>query len=278
MGKFNSRVSKFQIVDNETYVAKADDGGAFTTESTEAQDDTANDMTLLPAAPLVDDAYYFGSDGKFGGIWLQIGTQGAGSWTIVWEYWDGSSWTDISASDQSVGFTAAAGKVLVTWPVPSDWVAKSVDSVSKYWVRARVSVFGSISAQPLGTQAWLVRDMSEFLTEVSGLPGERELNDSSTFGDAGRERHPSLENGIIRLAGFYDDESVRGPDAVFGPLRTHDSEVHFNFGPSGKASGDERYYGDCWVRRYEIGARIGELVGWTAELEVHGQVTRDTYT
>lgn len=36
------------------------EGTPYTDETTEANDDTVNDMTLLPATPAVDDAYYFG--------------------------------------------------------------------------------------------------------------------------------------------------------------------------------------------------------------------------
>lgn len=278
MTKFNSRVSKLLLGDTEVYVAKADDGGVFTTETTEAQDDTVNDMTLLPAVPVQEDAYYFGSEGVFGGVLIDIGTQGDGTWTIVWEYWDGDSWETLGASDETVGFTAATGRKVVTWAIPSDWATTSVDSVAKYWARARVSAFSSVTTQPKGTRAWVLKDMSQYLTETSGLPGERETSDSTTFGDAGRERLDSIENGTFRIAGFFDDQADSGPDAVLGPLLTNTEQEPFEYGPSGNASGDERYSGFCWIRRYELTARVAELVGFTAEAEVHGQVTRGSYT
>jgi len=279
MSKFNSRVSTFLIADDqETYSAQAMDGGSPTDESTEAQESTENDMTLLPGTPAEDDAYYFGSAALFAGVWLLIGTSGAGTWTVTWEYYDGDSWEPLTVSDESVGFTAAAGYVLINFTVPSDWATVAVNSVTKYWIRGRVSDYTSVTTQPKGTQAWLVRDLSSFITECSGLPGERETLDTTTVGDSGREHEPNLENGMIRLAGFFDDTATRGPDAVLGELLTHTSYVYFTYGPTGRTTTKIAYEGYAWVRRYEITTRVGEMVGWTAELEVNGQVTKTTYT
>lgn len=136
---------------------------------------------------------------------------------------------------------------------------------------SRVSVF---NITDVGAQS---RDMSAYLTEISGLPGERELNDATTLGDAGRDRHPSLENGIIRLAGFFDDASSSGPDDVFGGLYNHTAATAFDYGPKGSGGSPVKYSGTCWVRRYEITSRVGELVGFTVEIEVEGQIAKGTY-
>lgn len=121
-----------------------------------------------------------------------------------------------------------------------------------------------------------MRDLSAFLTEISGLPGERELSDSTTIGDAGRERFPGLENGMIRIAGFWDETADSGPDHVLVVLLTHTAAVTCNYGPQGSTTGMPCYRMSAWVRRYEITSRVGEMVGFTAELEVEGQITRDT--
>jgi len=136
--------------------AVADDGGATTDETTEATNATANDMTLLPAVPAVNDAYYFGGDATFEGVDLNIGTAGAGVWTITWEYWNGAAWTALSGvKDNTDGFTAAAGPHSVTFTVPSDWATTTVGGIAtKYWVRGRVSAYTSITTQPKGTQTW----------------------------------------------------------------------------------------------------------------------------
>lgn len=121
------------------------------------------------------------------------------------------------------------------------------------------------------------RNLSAYITELSGLPGERELLQQTGIGAGGRERDPGLENGIFRIAGFFDDTATGGPDAVLGPLRTHTSAVSFSFGPKGNTGGYVKYSGSCWCRRYEITTRVGDMVGFVAEFEVHGQVARGTF-
>jgi len=131
--------------------AKALDGAAYTDETAEALSAAANDMTLLPAIPAVNDAYYFGWYVPQSGFTLNIGTQGDGTWTITWEYWNGA-WTALSGvSDGTGGFTLGDEHV-VSWTLPADWTTVAVDGTTLYWVRARVSAYTAVITQPLGTQ------------------------------------------------------------------------------------------------------------------------------
>lgn len=71
--------------------AVADDGGVQTDETTEANEDTANDMTLLPATrALVNDAYYIGGPSTFNYATVNIGTpgvKGSNNWALTWEHY-----------------------------------------------------------------------------------------------------------------------------------------------------------------------------------------------
>jgi len=137
--------------------AVADDGGVQTDETAAAQNPTQNDMTLLPAVPAVDDAYYFGHAKKFNVAWLNIGTQGDGVWVISWEYWNGAAWSALSdVVDNTNGFTALVGLRDVSFTRPGDWVTTDVGGVTGlYWIRARLSSFTSINTQPRGSQSWV---------------------------------------------------------------------------------------------------------------------------
>ncbi|MFC1874643.1 hypothetical protein ACFLY3_00590 [Chloroflexota bacterium] len=135
--------------------AIADDGGVQTEETAEANDPTANDLTLLPALPAVNDAYYFGLSSLWDWLAFNIGQAGAGTWTIVWEYWNGSTWSSLpSTYDTSNGFKNG-GFQGVSFHRPADWATSSIMLMDLYWIRARVSAYSSITTQPLGTQAWI---------------------------------------------------------------------------------------------------------------------------
>ncbi len=161
--------------------AVADDGGSQTDQTTAANNATTNDMTLLPATPAIHDAYYYGDDNMFSIITQNIGTAGAGSWTFAWEYYNGSGWTLLSGVvDGTDAFTAPTGNHDVTFTVPSDWTATTIQSISAYWIRARVYDYVSITTQPLGTQCWVNSDATAPLVATSSLNWRSTTSASAT--------------------------------------------------------------------------------------------------
>ena len=140
--------------------AVADDGGAETDETTEANEDTADDMTLAPAAPVVGDAYYFGFHRIFRKVRIDVSTPattiGAG-FGLTWEYSTGSdSWLSLAGVVDGTSNFFNAGANDVTWTVPSDWDTDEVGSISNlYWVRGRIGAFDSITQTAIGKQAWI---------------------------------------------------------------------------------------------------------------------------
>lgn len=120
----------------------------------------------------------------------------------------------------------------------------------------------------------VTRDLSAYITEVRGLPGERALNDVNALGDSGVRFKPGGEATAFTLRGLFDDTPVVGADVVLGALRYHDSATHFEYAPSGFAADSARYTGDCWVQSYELLSRAGEPVSWQATLQVEGAVSR----
>jgi len=134
-----------------------DDGGVFTDDTTDINDADASDVALMPATEAVNDAFYFGSDHKFVAIELDMGTAGVGD-TVVFEYYTAGGWvnlaTDHKLEDSSTGLTAGTSNYFITWQIPDNWIKTTVNSVSAYWVRIRVTA-ASFGTVPLATQAWL---------------------------------------------------------------------------------------------------------------------------
>jgi len=192
--------------------AIADDGGSMTDETTAANNATPDDMTLLPSTPAVDDAYYFGFDLEFTELNLNISTAGAGSWTIVWEYWDGDSWELVTGiSDGTSGFTVGAWNA-VSWTLPSDWAKTTVNSQGPYYyIRARVSVYTSITTQPLGQQVLVEADVAD--PDYSSGGTYTEITFSDTDGEI------DLLEWTLTAAQI---EATQGPFRFFG--RCHEGD------------------------------------------------------
>ena len=134
--------------------AVADDGGVQTDETAAARDATANDMTLLPATPAVDDAYYFGLGRTWDRLWLNVGQAGVGDWGLAYEYWNGSAWSALSSVVDKTSEFTVAGTNKIQFTRPGDWALTTIQTMNLYWIRTRVSAYTSITTQPLGTQAW----------------------------------------------------------------------------------------------------------------------------
>lgn len=146
----------------------------MTSERTAANNDTTNDMTLLPTTPAANDAYYFGSNQRFPRLKLKQDTSGVGTWTITWEYWNGA-WTALSGViDGTSNFRpGAAGTYYVTYTMPTDWTATVVPAGAAntaYWIRARVSSYTNVTTAPKASRAWtwnraiLIDSLSHYVT------------------------------------------------------------------------------------------------------------------
>lgn len=111
-------------------------------------------FNLLPALPAANDILFIGAEndlpdtaaGPFANVVFDLG-EAARDVTIVWEYWNGSSWGTLAVEDRTQGFRAT-GPVSVAWLYPANWTEYTVDGVQGYWVRARVSAVGSSPAAP----------------------------------------------------------------------------------------------------------------------------------
>jgi hypothetical protein len=136
----------------------------FADETTGANNATANDMHLFPAAPAVGDTYNFSFGAAKGcELALTIGTKAVDPvYTAIWEYskaantWGTLTPLSDGTSDGTHGpfsVDATGAKSMIFAP-PTDWVAAVVNAVSGLWVRARITAFTSITTVPLGSRVY----------------------------------------------------------------------------------------------------------------------------
>lgn len=146
--------------------AIADDGGVFTDETLFALNSQTNNMTLLPAVPVVDDAYYFGHTEEFPRLKLDISTAIAGTGnTIVWEYFNGTVWVELIITDGTVGLTVT-GKQIVAWGTIPDWATTTINTQGPFfYIRARLSATTTITTVPVASTVTL--DVTKYLPYVA---------------------------------------------------------------------------------------------------------------
>lgn len=108
-----------------------DGTSAYTDETTDINDVGTADVTITNSNGAI---WYFGYDYKFNHMVVQVSTAQVGG-TIVWEYYNGSTWATLTVA----GVLTAAAWARLTWAMPTDMASTSVNSVTKYYVRMRVS-------------------------------------------------------------------------------------------------------------------------------------------
>lgn len=137
-------------------VAKDLDVGE-TNETQHGNDGILEDITLLPANPSRGDQYLFCGDAKFNSLWIDIGQAGIGNWTLVWKYYNGiAQWPVLgNVNDDSDGFRQP-GMRQIRWDMPNDWQQTTVQGITGYWVKAKISTDNPITeTQPKGNRAWI---------------------------------------------------------------------------------------------------------------------------
>lgn len=221
------------VVQRLNYAA-SDDGGVVTLEIDQAISNTPDDVTLLPAAPAVNDAYLFGLGVEWDFLEIDISTAGDGDWTLVWEYSaPAATWSPLAdVEDETNGFRLL-GKNVVRFTKPGDWTLAGSGGITGYLIRARVTAVTTTTDQPLGRTAtaylaqsltpengtleWRMLDWSELGFEIvqMGAPaGGRDdmlrlLGEERGVYQQTNETDDQFRNRAARLADVVSPNSIR---------------------------------------------------------------------
>jgi len=145
----------------------------------------------------INDCVYFGLTGTtWNNLYFNITTAAVYSATLVWEYWNGAAWTaftpTVSAGTAAAAFKTA-GAYSVTWTTLASWAATSVNGLTAFWVRARVSAFTSWTTLPRQSDRKVRAVEKQYGPTIVG-----NVRDSATWNDF------SERWAIGNLDGLYD--------------------------------------------------------------------------
>jgi len=112
-------------------------------------------------------------------------------------------------------------------------------------------------------------DLSDFIDTVTFTESADSL-DVTTFGNGGHRKRGGLTDGTIAIGGVYDTTSS-GPHDVVQPLIG--TVVTFAWRPEGTGTGLPAVTGSVLVQNYVESSPVAEIVRWTANLEIDGDVT-----
>ena len=126
----------------------------------------------------------------------------------------------------------------------------------------------------LGTQGaeTTPTDISDSLDEVS-FPESVEPGDTTVFGDGAHTYVVGLRDSTVSLSGKWNPTI----EAHLGALMGNETLVDFVYGPVGNATGDRRKTGSGLVTSFEVSSPVADVVTFSAEIQVSGPVTVDTF-
>ena len=115
------------------------------------------------------------------------------------------------------------------------------------------------------------RNISDTLNSVD-FPEVTETADTTAFGSSSRSFIVGLESATMSLSGLWDS-------TVDGYMKggTEPASRSFIYGPAGSTGGNVKYTGEAIMTNYSISSPVGDVVTYSADLQVTGAVTRGTY-
>ena len=114
------------------------------------------------------------------------------------------------------------------------------------------------------------RSLANVLTSVD-FPETIETAETTAFGATSKSYIVGLRDASISVSGLWD-ATVDG--YIIG---TEPATRSFIFGPAGTTGGNVKYTGECILTNYSVSAPVGDVVTFSLDLQVTGNVTRGTY-
>ena len=114
------------------------------------------------------------------------------------------------------------------------------------------------------------RSLSNVLTSVD-FPETIETAETTAFGATSKSYIVGLRDASISVSGLWD-ATVDG--YIIG---TEPATRSWIFGPAGTTSSNVKYTGECILTNYSVSAPVADVVTFSLDLQVTGNVTRGTY-
>jgi len=138
-------------------------------------------------------------------------------------------------------------------------------------------VHGKKAVFKIDNSAGTPTDISAYLEEV-GLPRSIETAETTTFGNDAKTYITGLSDATVSLSGKFDSANASAIDPILTGILGSSSTVSWTFrvNSASTSSTNPEYQGEGILTSYEVTAPVGDVVSFSAELQVSGAITRAT--
>ena len=131
---------------------------------------------------------------------------------------------------------------------------------------------GKDSVFKLDNSGGSLTDISTYVNNVD-FPETADVSETTTLGADNKTYIAGLKDATISLSGLWDATA----DAIFGAVVGQSATLSYEYSPEGTASGKVKYTGEAILTSYAISSPVGDAVGYSADLQVSGAITRGTH-
>lgn len=133
-------------------------------------------------------------------------------------------------------------------------------------------VHGKDSVFKLDNSGGSLTDISAYINSVD-FPETADVAETSVLGASSKSYIVGLKDSTIAIAGLWDSTV----DGILGAVVGQSATLSFEYSPEGTTSGNIKYTGECILTSYSQSSPVGDVVGFSADLQVSGDVTRGTH-
>ena len=105
------------------------------------------------------------------------------------------------------------------------------------------------------------------------FPETVDVAETSTLGDSSKSYIVGMKDSTLSIAGLWDSTL----DGILGAVVGQSATLSFEYSPAGTGSGEIKYTGECILTGYSQNSPVGDVVSFSADFQVSGDVTRGTH-
>jgi len=133
-------------------------------------------------------------------------------------------------------------------------------------------VHGKSSVFKLDNASGSLTDISTYVNSVD-FPETADVAETTTLGSSSKSYIVGLKDATLSVSGLWDATI----DGILGAVVGQTASLSFEYSPEGTSSGKVKYTGECIVTSYSQSSPVGDVVGFSADMQVSGNVTRATH-
>lgn len=133
-------------------------------------------------------------------------------------------------------------------------------------------VHGKDSVFKLDNSGGSLTDISAYVNNVD-FPETVDIAETTVLGKDNKTYIVGLKDATMSLSGLWDSTA----DAIFGAVLGQSATLSFEYSPEGTGSGAVKYTGECILTNYAISSPVGDVVAYSADLQVSDAVTRGSH-